>query len=196
MSAREEKGASERSGEVRGKKGTGSASGGGRGARGSRRGTRDARDVEGDAFVRGTNGTRRDSGRRTRAGRTSSSDRTGRPRRPRNTRARGSRPPRVSTHPHLLVPEEAVERLPERGQRRVPHRGRGVEDASGSRERRGGRPPVLRRVLLVLLARGRRSLDARERDPARSLRARGPSKTGGRARSRRARVERTASPVR
>ena len=101
---------------------------GGRATLATSRGTRSCEERTGPAGIRGV-----ERGR----GEPSSSDRTGRILRPLNTRARGSRPPRVSTHPHLLVPEEAVERLPERGQRRVPHRGRGVEDASGSRERRG-----------------------------------------------------------
>ena len=101
---------------------------GGRATLATSRGTRPCEERTGPAGIRGV-----ERGR----GEPSSSDRRGRILRPRNTRARGSRPPRVSTHPHLLVPEEAVERLPERGQRRVPHRGRGVEDASGSRERRG-----------------------------------------------------------
>ena len=138
MSAREEKGASERSGggarkegdgvRVRWRaRGAGFAPGDARRSRrrGGRVRARNERDPPGFGGV--------ERGR----GEPSSSDRRGRILRPRKTRARGSRPPRVSTHPHLLVPEEAVERLPERGQRRVPHRGRGVEDASGSRERRG-----------------------------------------------------------
>ena len=139
--------------------------------------------------MRGTNGIRRDSG--------ASNEGGANPRRPigggeffalgKHARAGlarpGSRRTRISLFPKkrsnaFLNEVSAAFPIAAAGSRTRPVRARGA-----------GRPPVLRRVLLVLLARGRRSLDARERDPARSLRARGPSRPGSRAfasRSRRA----------